>query len=164
MGQLFQRVFISAPTDTKEVIPDSLMLTSGDPVLSGLREGNLFGEELLNFLNPFSELYFSRIYYNGTQKQLLLTAIALKRYWLEHGELPKTLNVLVPDYIGAVPRNPFDESQPIQYDPKRRMLWSIGSDFEYEVDLLLDYGIDNTNDFTGFNNALQEPTLVLPKW
>ena len=45
-------------------------------------------------------------------------AVALAAYRTEHGELPETLAALVPDYLSAVPLDPFT-AHPLQY-------WRIG--------------------------------------
>jgi hypothetical protein len=41
-------------------------------------------------------------------------ALAIERYRLDHGALPETLDDLVPDYLDAVPEDPFDGA-PIRY-------------------------------------------------
>jgi hypothetical protein len=53
--------------------------------------------------------------------------VALKCYKLEHGDLPDSLEQLVPDYIKTVPLDPFDE-KPIRYSKEKKMLYSIGED------------------------------------
>lgn len=47
--------------------------------------------------------------------ELARTAIALERYRLDHGEFPETLNAFVPNYLDAVPTDPFTESSPLRY-------------------------------------------------
>ncbi len=49
-----------------------------------------------------------------TAKQIVITAIALKRYELKHGAYPADLNALVPEYLPTVPRDPVD-GQPLGY-------------------------------------------------
>ncbi|NIT80209.1 MAG: hypothetical protein GWO44_25750, partial [Thermoplasmata archaeon] len=53
--------------------------------------------------------------------------IAIERYRLGHGDFPDTLDALVPDYIDAVPTDPFTESDPIRYltYPDRVVVYSI---------------------------------------
>ncbi len=53
--------------------------------------------------------------------------LALLLYDREHGELPATLDALVPDYLPAVPRDYFD-GQPIRYSREFRVVWSVGTD------------------------------------
>ena len=52
--------------------------------------------------------------------------LALGLYQREHGELPATLDALVPDYLPAVPRDYFDGA-PIRYSRDFRAVWSVGS-------------------------------------
>ena len=58
------------------------------------------------------------------------TALALERYRLVHaGQLPATLAALVPQFLPAVPTDPFD-GHPLRYRllPKGYAVYSIGSD------------------------------------
>jgi hypothetical protein len=61
-------------------------------------------------------------------KQTAITAIALKRYQLEHGNYPADLNSLMPEFIPAVPIDPVD-GQPLRYRPNADgtfLLYSVG--------------------------------------
>ncbi|RIK62309.1 MAG: hypothetical protein DCC65_17685 [Planctomycetota bacterium] len=60
-------------------------------------------------------------------------AIAAERYRLAHGQWPGSLDVLVPDYIDAVPIDPFDD-RPIRYAivPEGIKTWVIGDDLSDE--------------------------------
>jgi hypothetical protein len=49
-----------------------------------------------------------------TARQMTTTAIALKRFELEHGSYPTNLDLLVPKFISALPRDPVD-GQPLRY-------------------------------------------------
>ncbi len=63
-------------------------------------------------------------------RDLTITAIALRRYQLDHaGALPPTLEAMVPQYLAAVPRDPID-GKPLRYLPEgdRFLLYSIGLD------------------------------------
>jgi hypothetical protein len=63
-----------------------------------------------------------------TAKQVVMTAIALKRYQLKHGNYPTTLTALVPAYLPAVPLDPVD-GKPLRYRPNADgtfLLYSIG--------------------------------------
>ena len=54
--------------------------------------------------------------------QLLL---ALKAYTNEEGELPKTLELLVPEYIAQIPEDPF-AGRPLSYSAEKKIIYSIG--------------------------------------
>jgi hypothetical protein len=65
-----------------------------------------------------------------TERSLVISAIALKRYSLRHGNLPETLATLVPEFLSAVPTDYMD-GEPVKY---RRngdgsfTLYSVGED------------------------------------
>lgn len=72
------------------------------------------------------------------------TAVALRRYQLDHGEYPASLDALVPRYLPAVPIDPFTGKPPLyvkgqtgftlttqRYDPRRATMrptpeWKVG--------------------------------------
>ena len=59
------------------------------------------------------------------------TALAIRLYELDHSRRPETLAQLVPDYLPAVPKDPFiDNLQPIRYLPNTEppVLYSVGYD------------------------------------
>lgn len=61
-------------------------------------------------------------------QNIVITAIALKRYQLNHGRYPDTLSQLVPQFLAAVPKDPVD-GQPLRYHPNpdaTYLLYSIG--------------------------------------
>jgi len=61
-------------------------------------------------------------------RQITVTAIALKRYQLKHGNYPSDLDSLVPEFVPSVPFDPVD-GQPLRYRPKADgtfLLYSIG--------------------------------------
>lgn len=65
-----------------------------------------------------------------TERSLILSAIALKRHKLRHGNHPKSLGALVPEFLPAVPADYLD-GKPISYrrnDDGRYTLYSVGED------------------------------------
>lgn len=60
--------------------------------------------------------------------------IALKLYKMKHGGLPPSLDDLVPEFIEAVPEDPFD-GKPFRYNPAKKAVYSVG-----------EYGEDNEAD------------------
>lgn len=66
------------------------------------------------------------------RRQAALTAIAVKRFRLEHGgQLPESLAEIVPGYLPAIPPDPFD-GNPLRFRKLERgfVVYSIGSDRE----------------------------------
>jgi len=53
--------------------------------------------------------------------------LALKAYTVEKGELPSSLEALVPDYLKALPIDPFDGG-PLKYSRQKRVLYCVGRD------------------------------------
>jgi hypothetical protein len=71
-----------------------------------------------------------RIFRTEAARQIVIGAIALKRYQLRHGTLPSQLNNLVPEFCTAVPYDPVD-GKPLHYKPNLDgtfTLYSIGED------------------------------------
>ncbi|HOF90155.1 MAG TPA: hypothetical protein PLZ36_18925, partial [Armatimonadota bacterium] len=64
------------------------------------------------------------------QANLLLVALALRAYRVEHRRYPASLSHLVPDYLSAVPQDAFAKSGPLQYTLTKTgyLLYSVGPD------------------------------------
>ena len=74
----------------------------------------------LRFPDPLAETSFSlsrsvsKALRAETDRSLTICAIALKRYSLKHGQLPASLNALVPEFVSAVPVDYMD-GKPLRY-------------------------------------------------
>ena len=53
------------------------------------------------------------------------TELALRAYKIDNGSLPSNLDALVPQYLPAVPMDPFDK-QPIRYEAQKQIIYSVG--------------------------------------
>ena len=65
-------------------------------------------------------------------RQMVVTAVALKRYQLRYGRYPEDLATLVPEFLPAVPRDPVD-GQSLRYHANTDgafTLYSVGEDGE----------------------------------
>lgn len=81
-------------------------------------------------LVPALERALLRTVRQETERDLLRTGIALRRFQLRHHRLPVTLQELVPDFLPAVPLDRMD-GKPLRYrrdSDTRFTLWSIGED------------------------------------
>ncbi|MDR1146007.1 MAG: hypothetical protein LBK71_07735, partial [Verrucomicrobiales bacterium] len=84
----------------------------------------------VNLMSGTSGVYLRRF----DQQRLLRSvqiSLAISAYRQEHGQPPLTLAALTPDYLPAVPRDPFDESQPLRYQRTADgdwLIYSIGPD------------------------------------
>ena len=61
-------------------------------------------------------------------KQIVVTAIGLKRYQLKHGNYPPNLDSLVPEFLSVIPTDPVD-GKPLNYRLKADgtfLLYSVG--------------------------------------
>ena len=65
-----------------------------------------------------------------TTRRVVVTAIALKRFQLQHAKWPENLSGLVPQFLPAVPIDPLD-GNPLRYRPNADgtiLLYSVGED------------------------------------
>ena len=65
-----------------------------------------------------------------TQRELVVTAIALKRYQLRHGRLPPDLKSMVPEYLSQTPKD-FMDGRELRYRPNAEggfLLYSVNED------------------------------------
>lgn len=65
-----------------------------------------------------------------TRATLLMVALALRAYRLEHGVYPTKLSQLAPNYLPQIPADPFGGGEELRYKRQRDsfILWSIGPD------------------------------------
>lgn len=111
--------------------------------LSGEDISGLFGSGQMNIRNFLSSSVVSlrnginRVEATEIVRSLAVTAIALQRYRLRHGQFPAGLSALTPEILPSVPLDPVDH-KPLRYhlDPDATfLLYSIGPD-----------GVDNGGD------------------
>ncbi len=92
-----------------------------------MRSGNIGGRLVAFMLMPtlyrIAEFRFAADLEHAAARLRL----AARAYELEKGRPPPSLEALVPDYLDAVPADPFD-GKPLRYDPARRLVWSVGKD------------------------------------
>ena len=81
--------------------------------------------------------------------------LALRAYHIDHGRLPQHLDALVPDYLDAVPRDPWD-GKPLRYSAARRQIWAVGDD------LVDDGGSEEERDHA--LSGEKDPTLRWGEW
>lgn len=88
---------------------------------------------LSSLLSPVMESSLARLARFETEQELLVTALALERFVLRHGQYPERLDELVPEFLAAVPIDRMD-GQPLRYRREADgafTLWGIG---ENQVD------------------------------
>jgi hypothetical protein len=62
------------------------------------------------------------------KKGLIGVYLALWNYYDEHGALPTDLEALVPTYLPELPRDPFGRGASFQYDPQKKLIFSVGNE------------------------------------
>ncbi|HRQ87644.1 MAG TPA: hypothetical protein PLA50_02535 [Bacteroidia bacterium] len=93
--------------------------------------GNSLGFEMCEMYSVGNESYTKapkRLFSTQAQHSLLRVCVAMKRYRLDRGDWPTTLNALVPAYLEAIPTDPMD-GMPLRYNSERRIVYSVGIDF-----------------------------------
>ena len=80
-------------------------------------------------LLPAQDRWVKGCYGTIAQARLTQVCIALRCYQLEHGKLPEALDALAPEYLKAVPLDPFT-GKPFGYEPggQKPRIWSVGPD------------------------------------
>jgi hypothetical protein len=77
----------------------------------------------------FSKAWFNTMK-NLTLHQMVIAAVALKRYELRHGQLPQSLAALAPEFLTEEPHD-FMDGQPLRYrlnSDGSFILYSVGED------------------------------------
>ena len=116
-------------------------LPTGKTRLDYLLECDHDDEEMRRCRLPFS---FAALFFSGNyalhlgareQQTLLVTAIAVERYRRRHAALPESLDMLVPEFLDAVPVSVYDNA-PLAYEhglmevPAPYSMWDDDSDIE----------------------------------
>ncbi len=90
-----------------------------------------FSHLLSSIIMPSLERPFELHYRAVASRRMAAVAIALRLYELDHGRRPETLDALVPDYLAAIPVDPFaDPPAPLRYAPNNDppVIYSVNSD------------------------------------
>ena len=85
----------------------------------------MFSESILSLGNAVRKVMAAE-----TCKRVIITAIALKRFLLKHGNYPERFSELTPEFLASVPLDPVD-GQPLRYRRNAGgtfLLYSIGGD------------------------------------
>lgn len=90
---------------------------------------NFAGRIMVELTIPASELMLLR----KCKENVLISAtqllVALKCYKLDYGQLPETLDELVPEFIDRMPIDDFD-GKPLRYSKEKKIIYSVGSDLK----------------------------------
>jgi len=81
----------------------------------------------VGFAAPVVDLQLFEPDSGGVGELLVRAGLALRRYYDDHGALPPSLSALAPQYLAAVPVDPFD-GKPLRYDQSKALVYSVGTD------------------------------------
>jgi len=92
---------------------------------------NQGGNIIVRVLGPYWAMSLTDAMYLRQRSYITITQtlIAMKLYQRDIGELPETLDALVPDYLNAVPLDEYT-LEPLKYSRERKIIWAVGRDFE----------------------------------
>ena len=123
------RSFIADLAKRRESLAPEMAIDLDDflPVFYLARNG--MGKELCKRMLPSSEKLFTLRWRSDVSLTATRLLIALKRYKMQTGKLPATLDALVPQYIDAIPADDFD-GKPMRYSPEKKLIWSVGENLE----------------------------------
>lgn len=96
---------------------------------SGPRYAMWTPESLFSHLPTTVDLLIRVAARTDARRRLERAGIALYRHHLKEGRFPETLGALVPDYLQAIPRDPYD-GRPLRYRPGEAdcLVYSVGPD------------------------------------
>lgn len=90
---------------------------------------NGVGRLIIQISRPNFDRFQLRRCHFETRVSLAQALIAAKAYWHEEARLPEDVNDLVPRYLSELPLDHYDGA-PIRYSRSRKLIYSIGDDFE----------------------------------
>ena len=96
---------------------------------TGWRFGpNFVGKKMIEVTMPAWQGIAISIAKSSFQHTAAETAIAAARFKRKTGAYPKTLAELVPEFLPAVPEDPFAYGKELKYDATRGVIWTVGKD------------------------------------
>ena len=96
---------------------------------TGWRFGpNFAGKKMIEETMPAWQGIAISIAKSSFQHTAAETAIAAARFKRKTGAYPKTLAELVPEFLPAVPEDPFAYGKELKYDAARGVIWTTGKD------------------------------------
>jgi len=87
---------------------------------------NAGGRYILATMTPSAAGIFKTVLWAETANRLAQVACALRRYYDDHHALPAKLDTLVPQYLPALPMDPFD-GKLLRYDSAKAIVYSVGT-------------------------------------
>lgn len=89
---------------------------------------NPYGEIILAILYPAISRVIEVSAMRDASSRAMQLKLALNAYYINEGQLPQDLSLLVPTYISVIPTDPFD-GEPMRYSHAHAIVYSVGNDF-----------------------------------
>lgn len=142
-----------------------------DEIVSRLRQRNWgsftsrnpYGTVLLAILYPAMNKVLEKVELAKVSSSATQISFSLQTYYLKEGNLPETLEQLVPDYLAKIPLDPYD-GQTMRYSKEKKIVYSVGNDFldrgGSELPYMFQIDQDADDDHAAEHDA-EEPTYPL---
>jgi hypothetical protein len=88
-------------------------------------KSNSIGELLIMILLPSLDTILVKQIKLESEIRATQLVVGLRSYQIAKGSYPESLEALVPDFLDAVPIDPFD-GKPFRYDPEQKIIYVIG--------------------------------------
>ncbi|MBQ9432281.1 MAG: hypothetical protein IJU44_12105 [Kiritimatiellae bacterium] len=114
------------------------------PITRNLLVPNIMGRAMAQALTPDYGNIVEKITLLKTRMAFAEIVIAAERMRLRTGKNPDGLAALVPDYLPAVPLDPFNRGMALKYDSAKRMVYTVGPEGTFnpattEISRIRDY-------------------------
>ena len=108
---------------------------------------SLFGHSPADVMTPAIRSAVNRYFQGRLTNSAFLTMLAIEIYQRDHGQLPESLDQLVPKYLPSVPQDPFNPGFPLQYvvDETGYMVYTAGGDGDLDGGVQIDPEVDRRN-------------------
>lgn len=90
-------------------------------------KGNALADMLSELVIPLTDNHFIALAYDCTYNSAVQVLLALRIYHMRHGDLPESLDALVPKFFDELPRDWFDGG-PIKYNRDDALVYCVGPD------------------------------------
>ncbi len=120
-AQLMRDVLQSIPVSFEDIPPLPEAASCWYSWMIPNSKGRLVFEEIRHAVYIMVHLHV----YDKAAQTAAETIVALHRYKQQHHVLPDSLEALVPDFLPAVPIDPYDE-QPMRYHPEQNIIYFVG--------------------------------------
>ncbi len=92
-----------------------------------LLKGNALADMLSELVIPLTDNHFISLAYDRSYNSAVQVLLALKVHRMRHGELPESLDALVPEFFDELPRDWFDGGV-IKYNREKALVYCVGAD------------------------------------